>query len=614
MSKRVADLRALAKELGLSSSGIKMTLTTRIMEWQAEKNKGNKKENKKQSPVRNPLQSRRLATSVTPDVRPELRPVRSALRLRAKPNYNVKDKYRKMGLSVSESVAPSRPQSEQNSMLRDAMGDPPARNESEYVAADNMMIRRDRSMSRMPGDRPQHQREMSMFRRSRTESRAMSPGREAMNKKLASLKRMQEDKERKPKEPPKKPEPKPEVDIEDDLLDLLDFGAVTSYEDYQRRIREAYMPKYKDYVEDYIDDFKQEVPNEFKIPPKRPKPPPPQQEEKEEEPLDSPEPPPRPPKPPKPRNPSMSLLRPLSDGEMSTDMEGRIADTSVEPLIVTDPADLLRPELRNVVMYETDTDAEAFGVGALGEDMMGELPENEGVVPPFAPQPTNFRIPGRSLNAHEERPFTFAGMPPAPIEETIAPQKDAFGVGALEEEEDDLFGDVLIYLSDEEEPKKPKREPTPDSSDETDYDSADDIVIARYSSKPKPKKPKVIKRIREAPPEKKPIGRKHPRRKRAKQRGYRPVVRPRRVILGGKKGNPARAQAPRVQRGMARNPIMAQIDNEANYYYEQSFVPRYKKDDMAVMYPWLFGEEGLYSEIECEWPCRTVNGKCVCPE
>ena len=43
-------------------------------------------------------------------------------------------------------------------------------------------------------------------------------------------------------------------------------------------------------------------------------------------------------------------------------MEGRIADTSVEPLIVTDPADLLRPELRNVVMYETDTDAEAFGV------------------------------------------------------------------------------------------------------------------------------------------------------------------------------------------------------------------------------------------------------------
>ncbi len=56
------------------------------------------------------------------------------------------------------------------------------------------------------------------------------------------------------------------------------------------------------------------------------------------------------------------------------------------------------------------------------------------------------------------------------------------------------------------------------------------------------------------------------------------------------------------------------MDNESNFYYQQSFVPRYKKDDMAVMYPWLFGEEGLYSEIECEWPCRTINGKCVCPE
>ena len=261
-------------------------------------------------------------------------------------------------------------------------------------------------------------------------------------------------------------------------------------------------------------------------------------------------------------------------------MEGRIADTSVEPLIVTDPADLLRPELRNVVMYETDTDAEAFGVGALGEDMMGELPENEGVVPPFAPQPSNFKFPRRTLDAHAEEPFTFANIPAAPQEKPIAPQKEAFGVGALE-----------LHSSDF------------DSSDE------DDILFPKPKPKP-PKKPEPPK----PKPKPKPQGRKHPRRIRAKQKGYRPVVRPRRVILGGKAGNPTRAQAPRVQRGMARNPIMSQIDNEANYYYQQSFVPRYKKDDMAVMYPWLFGEEGLYSEIECEWPCRTINGKCVCPD
>ena len=59
---------------------------------------------------------------------------------------------------------------------------------------------------------------------------------------------------------------------------------------------------------------------------------------------------------------------------------------------------------------------------------------------------------------------------------------------------------------------------------------------------------------------------------------------------------------------------MDTIEEDAAYYYQQAFVPRYKIDDMAIAYPWLFGEDGLYSGVECQWPCRSVNGKCVCPE
>ena len=56
-----------------------------------------------------------------------------------------------MGLEFTPSESASRaremPESNQSSMLRDAMGDPPKRDESEYVEADEVMFRRDRSMS-----------------------------------------------------------------------------------------------------------------------------------------------------------------------------------------------------------------------------------------------------------------------------------------------------------------------------------------------------------------------------------------------------------------------------------------------------------------------------------
>ena len=49
-----------------------------------------------------------------------------------------------------------------------------------------------------------------------------------------------------------------------------------------------------------------------------------------------------------------------------------------------------------------------------------------------------------------------------------------------------------------------------------------------------------------------------------------------------------------------------------NWYRAQAFEPKYKKDTMSEMYPWLFGPEGLYSEMECPYPCRVVNGVCDC--
>ena len=51
-----------------------------------------------------------------------------------------------------------------------------------------------------------------------------------------------------------------------------------------------------------------------------------------------------------------------------------------------------------------------------------------------------------------------------------------------------------------------------------------------------------------------------------------------------------------------------------NWYTESAFKPQYEKDDMSKMYPWLFGDEGLYSGVKCRYPCRMVNGVCVCPE
>ena len=51
-----------------------------------------------------------------------------------------------------------------------------------------------------------------------------------------------------------------------------------------------------------------------------------------------------------------------------------------------------------------------------------------------------------------------------------------------------------------------------------------------------------------------------------------------------------------------------------NWYTANAFEPTYEEDDMSKMYPWLFGDKGLYSGVKCRYPCRMVNGVCVCPE
>ena len=56
------------------------------------------------------------------------------------------------------------------------------------------------------------------------------------------------------------------------------------------------------------------------------------------------------------------------------------------------------------------------------------------------------------------------------------------------------------------------------------------------------------------------------------------------------------------------NPAVVQM------YAAQAFEPKYEEDDMSKRYPWLFGGRGLYSGMVCEYPCRMVNGACVCPD
>ena len=51
-----------------------------------------------------------------------------------------------------------------------------------------------------------------------------------------------------------------------------------------------------------------------------------------------------------------------------------------------------------------------------------------------------------------------------------------------------------------------------------------------------------------------------------------------------------------------------------NWYTQHAFEPQYEQDDMSKLYPWLFGGEGLYSNIKCEYPCQIIDGVCVCPE
>ena len=51
-----------------------------------------------------------------------------------------------------------------------------------------------------------------------------------------------------------------------------------------------------------------------------------------------------------------------------------------------------------------------------------------------------------------------------------------------------------------------------------------------------------------------------------------------------------------------------------NWYTANAFEHQYEEDDMSKMYPWLFGERGLYSGIKCKYPCQVIDGVCVCPE
>ena len=77
----------------------------------------------------------------------------------------------------------------------------------------------------------------------------------------------------------------------------------------------------------------------------------------------------------------------------------------------------------------------------------------------------------------------------------------------------------------------------------------------------------------------------------------------------------ARAVIP--ARPAVRQPPGNQInENVVGWYYEKAFEPKYKKDDMSELYPWLFGEQGLYGAMyeSCEYPCEIIDGVCVCPD
>ena len=108
-----------------------------------------------------------------------------------------------------------------------------------------------------------------------------------------------------------------------------------------------------------------------------------------------------------------------------------------------------------------------------------------------------------------------------------------------------------------------------------------------------------------------------PRRIRDQQIRQRVQVHGRRNPLPGRgRLQPRRAPPPVVaRRDVIVNPPGNPINPEVvRFYHQQSFEPRFVEDDMSKRYPYLFGPKGLYSNIACPYPCRVVNGACICPE
>ena len=86
----------------------------------------------------------------------------------------------------------------------------------------------------------------------------------------------------------------------------------------------------------------------------------------------------------------------------------------------------------------------------------------------------------------------------------------------------------------------------------------------------------------------------------------------------------ARGLVPRIQVRVRRPPLRRVERRErppghslnpevVNWYTAHAFEQKYEEDDMSKMYPWLFGAQGLYSGIKCEYPCQVIGGVCVCP-
>ena len=127
------------------------------------------------------------------------------------------------------------------------------------------------------------------------------------------------------------------------------------------------------------------------------------------------------------------------------------------------------------------------------------------------------------------------------------------------------------------------------------------------------------KRLAEPEPEPEPP-KKSKRYKRARAKGYMPVIRNRRVYPAPSMSvnqGAASAQELRQNRGSFEAPPGNPLNpNVVDWYYQKAFEPKYKSDSMSIMYPWLFGSQGLYGGMvteECEYPCEYIDGACICP-